>query len=522
MIEELNNDRDATFYIIMNIMCQIFGAYIQLQLGSHRIKLSHNISKSIITEIFVKVLRIDYTKLLEEKIQKIFWTMDKVVNDITYFIFEAVDVAIYISQNIVSCFIILTVSIKGFLIFVGLNVIFYVYYRAGRNKLMVLRRKENNEKARTIYNEIECSIRNLFDNVIHNEIINSVQAISDKRQSVEQLWSSNDTASDVLNFYQNAISRAGILICYVIASNNHSSGIVMLALITNMQQMVQMWNRIMTFHSNTSSKKQNFLKIQEYMELAERFTRRTFTQSSFTQGLTLSNLMCTLKGKDRRDFVLSMRPSDSITLNISDVVHIKGESGHGKSTFYNVLSGISEFDNTHLTLLADNTTRVANGFYQLMDVRTIVMQDYGKYLDFDNSWYNIIVGNYALTESEHINKTESKIIEILQMVNLYDIVQTQFDGDLHKKVGEHKLSGGQKTKLGLAKVIYRILKKQPKLIIFDEPDNGLPLAECQAILNRIIQLFKNNSIILITTHMHELELQITKTLIVKNGVVYLN
>lgn len=516
MIEELNNNNDATFYIVMNILTQVLASYIQLKMSSHKNTLSKNISTNVLNDIFSKVLRIDHTRLLEEKITKIFWTIDRVIGDIQYFIFETVDVAIYISQNVISCFIILTVSPIGFIIFVSLNVLFYIYYRSSKSKNLAQLRKDNNEKVRTLYNDVECTVKNLFDSIIHNEVKSSIDIISEKKQSIEQLWFSNEEESEFLNFYQNIISRIGILLCYMVASGN---GVIMLTLIVNMQQMVFMWNRLMSFHSHTTGKKQNFLKAQEYIELADKFTRRTFLQLNFTKNFSISNLSCTLKGKDRKDFVLHMQPQDKFNFSIGDIVWVKGDSGHGKSTFYSVLSGISDYNTTSIKLLTDDVTNAQNGFYQMMDMRVVIMQDYDKYLDFDMTWFDIIVGQHVYTD---IKTVETEINNILRMVNLLSVIQEQFDGDLHKKVGEHKLSGGQKTKLGLAKVIFRIKTKKPKFIIFDEPDKGLPLNECNEILNRIIETFKNGSIIFITTHLQDLNIKTTKTINIVNGILSLD
>ena len=83
---------------------------------------------------------------------------------------------------------------------------------------------------------------------------------------------------------------------------------------------------------------------------------------------------------------------------------------------------------------------------------------------------------------------DEKIIETLKIVNLYE--------EKNKKFYEYSM--GMKQKLGIASVIM----ENPKIIIFDEPFNGVDEKSKEKIIDYLKKI-KNKKIIIVSSHIKE-------------------
>lgn len=84
---------------------------------------------------------------------------------------------------------------------------------------------------------------------------------------------------------------------------------------------------------------------------------------------------------------------------------------------------------------------------------------------------------------------EDEVDDVLKLVDLYE--------DKDKKY--HKYSLGMKQKLGIAQV----LMEDPKILILDEPFNGLDDKSSQKIRQILLDEKKNKKIIIIATHIQD-------------------
>jgi ABC-type transport system involved in Fe-S cluster assembly fused permease/ATPase subunit len=139
-------------------------------------------------------------------------------------------------------------------------------------------------------------------------------------------------------------------------------------------------------------------------------------------------------------------------------VAIVGPSGAGKSTiarllfrFYDVNAGSIEIDGQDIRKVTQDSLRRAIG---------VVPQD--TVLFNDTIYYNIAYGRPGATRSE--------IEEAARLARIHDFIMTLPDG-YETMVGERglKLSGGEKQRVGIARVIL----KAPRILIFDEATSAL-------------------------------------------------
>jgi len=166
-------------------------------------------------------------------------------------------------------------------------------------------------------------------------------------------------------------------------------------------------------------------------------------------------------------------------------VAIKGETGSGKSTLINVIAGL--LDSNEGTFIVDgvaiNTKNKKNWQQNISIVpQTIFLND------------TTILENIAI--AENINTIDiSKIKKCAKLACIDDFIDS-LPNKYGEKVGERgvRISGGQRQRIGIARALYR----NSNLIIMDEPTNALDFETENLVMDSIMKLSKNITIIMIS------------------------
>lgn len=166
-----------------------------------------------------------------------------------------------------------------------------------------------------------------------------------------------------------------------------------------------------------------------------------------------------------------------LTINRKDKISIMGESGQGKSTILNILTGI--YDLNHGRLLVDNNetkNSVIDAVYisQEIEVFNLTIRD------------NLLLGK---------DIKDDKLIEIFKEAGLYDWYKNLPNG-LDELIGEKgiKVSVGQKQRLN----IIRGILNDKELYIFDEPTSNLDAYSENLIIDLINKYLKDKTVIIVT------------------------
>lgn len=173
----------------------------------------------------------------------------------------------------------------------------------------------------------------------------------------------------------------------------------------------------------------------------------------------------------------------SIKFEKNELVFLLGESGSGKTTFLNIISGIDKFDDGSICVLdnkIENMTQKQLDSLRKRDI-SIVFQSYNL-LDELNVYDNIAIVLRLLGESEEA--IEKKVDKTLKKLDLFELK--------NRKVNE--LSGGQKQRVAIARAIV----KKSKIIFMDEPTGNLDNKNGEKIFDIISSLSKNSLIIVVT------------------------
>ena len=185
-----------------------------------------------------------------------------------------------------------------------------------------------------------------------------------------------------------------------------------------------------------------------------------------------------------------------------EVIGIIGQSGSGKTTFVDILSGLIE--PTSGKILSDNLD-IQKNIAKWKDQIGYIQQN--TYLINDSIKNNIVFGiNDLSSNNEQLKKTTL-------IAQLNDLIH-ELPMGIDTIVGEQgiNLSGGQRQRIGIARAIY----KNPEILILDESTNSLDSETEKKILENLKSL-QGEKTILIISHNRESLRYCDKIIKIKNG-----
>jgi ABC-type bacteriocin/lantibiotic exporter with double-glycine peptidase domain len=215
--------------------------------------------------------------------------------------------------------------------------------------------------------------------------------------------------------------------------------------------------------------------------------------------------------------------NDIINLNFGETIVIRGESGIGKSTFINKLLGKINDDNVTIKfqtnkLDCDKNRDCFFEFYQSIKEKmpsgNITIKDLFKcYIideqfkfsycscinnnssnEINNTKNKFICSNCKTIYDDHVDNDDELITECLKICELEKWYEKTMEKKLYQNIS-NKISGGEKSRLALATVIYKIIttgNKKYRVLILDEPEQGLDREIAKKVLKNIFDLCKNN------------------------------
>lgn len=185
---------------------------------------------------------------------------------------------------------------------------------------------------------------------------------------------------------------------------------------------------------------------------------------------------------------------DTIVIKPGSVILLHGESGHGKSTFLDVICGIVPYSDYGCDVYYDD---VINRYkFCAMSTYRIYAEQFER-LNWRMSIYEIISG------SDDINdKTERLVKESLCMAecqDFMDITENFVNPDklnsIHKK--NISPSGGQKGRIQIARVMYNLMQniKKTKIVALDEIDKAVQAQTAIKLMTKLYNFCRDNDLI---------------------------
>ena len=164
-------------------------------------------------------------------------------------------------------------------------------------------------------------------------------------------------------------------------------------------------------------------------------------------------------------------------------VHVSGDSGIGKTTFFKILSGLIDPDFGFIKLNDKILLDTANKIFLPPQKRNISLM-FQNYALFPNM---TVKQNIAFAQTE---KDENIVDELLENFALKTFENTS----------PSKLSGGQQQRIALA----RTLAQNAEIVLLDEPFSAVDIAMRKVMLNELLEFNKNNnSTLFVISHSEE-------------------
>ena len=187
-----------------------------------------------------------------------------------------------------------------------------------------------------------------------------------------------------------------------------------------------------------------------------------------------------LRGVTKNYFNLRALDNISFEINEGEIFGYIGPNGAGKTTTMKILVG----------LISDFQGEVLMGGYRIPEQKEEIHKLLG-YLPQNVAFQEWRTVNHALTTLGRLSglttkQAESRIPEVLDLVALSDV--------RHKKISQ--LSGGMTQKVGLAQALLH----EPKLLVLDEPLEGLDPLSRHQFKEVILELGKRGTTILFSSH----------------------
>ncbi|MED3691121.1 ABC transporter ATP-binding protein [Peribacillus butanolivorans] len=184
----------------------------------------------------------------------------------------------------------------------------------------------------------------------------------------------------------------------------------------------------------------------------------------------------------------------SFDINNSEIVALVGPNGSGKSTLLNIIINLLPANNGKVNILG-GSNKDPEVFRKIS-----FMQENTVLYDYLTGYNHLqFIGDLQEITKKHIFETAERI---------------GIDGYLNKKVRHYSL--GMKQHLLLAMAIIN----QPKLMILDEPLNGLDPTSAIKVRELLLELAEQGTAILLSSHnLAEIDKVTSNILFLKNGVL---
>jgi len=230
--------------------------------------------------------------------------------------------------------------------------------------------------------------------------------------------------------------------------------------------------------------------------------------------ITIEYLSYTYPTKIKNLIPFSINIRLPIQMVSGQIIRLVGETGDGKSTFMDIICGIIPHNEIVSKILYNNIEYIS-GFDTITNSRFYVEQF--EMINWNPSPFEIITGKYILypTETTQFNiynlvdiVDEDLVWKAIEMAQCLDFIKRYNEENDLKWIHLRDInpSGGQRGRIRIARIIYNILKQNPKLIVLDEVDTAFQGKMGISIMTSIFDYCRLNRIIcLVSAHSTEVK-----------------
>ena len=343
-------------------------------------------------------------------------------------------------------------------------------------------------------------------NFFNNQFDNNAKIYANNSISVQFLSTTPKAAIEIFAYL--LIFFLTFFYMYVIDQNISKIIVVISVYLITLQKLIPIINDLFTKYYTILKNKHTFelmrgdLEASELLSIKNNKSENHLNKINFKKSILAENIIFSYDQKNL--FTLKI---DKFKIEKGEVLGITGESGSGKSTFLNILTGL--LNSSQGNIIVDNTT--IKDKYLIKSYQNLI-----GYLP-----QNIFILNDSIKKNIAFGEDDKKIdMERIKAVTklacIDDYIENNLPNKYETEVGENaiKLSGGQRQRLGIARSLY----SNKEIMIFDEATNSLDEdTEIKIITNILSQ--KDKTIILVT-HNSRLLRKIKRVIHFQNGRLF--
>jgi iron complex transport system ATP-binding protein len=187
-------------------------------------------------------------------------------------------------------------------------------------------------------------------------------------------------------------------------------------------------------------------------------------------------------------FCIQNRPivnQASLTVEPGEILAVLGPNGAGKSTLFKILSGDTSCKHGHVSY--NGTAIQGLKPAQLAEIRAVMPQH--SSVNFPFSAQEVVELGLTTIKPKNPALILDEVMELTQTKHL-------------AKQAFHSLSGGEKQRVQLARVLVQIWEQKPfpRYLLLDEPTSSLDIAQQHGVLGILRKLKARNIGVLIILH----------------------
>lgn len=194
----------------------------------------------------------------------------------------------------------------------------------------------------------------------------------------------------------------------------------------------------------------------------------------------------------------------NLDLDVGEFVVITGESGSGKSTMLNVISGLDTYEEGEMYIEGKETSHYTATDFEKYRKKYIssIFQSFNLI-----SSYTVYQNVAIALEIEGVPKKviKEKVPEIIEKVGLSD----------YKNRKVSRLSGGQKQRVAIA----RALAKDTKILVADEPTGNLDSESAAGIVDLLTGISKEKLVVVVTHNFDQFKEHATRVIKMHDGKI---
>ncbi len=274
---------------------------------------------------------------------------------------------------------------------------------------------------------------------------------------------------------------------YIFSEDENNLSVLIPLIVTflfTIQKLLPIVNNLFVNITRVKSSNDSVKRVINYLNINKKsplfIDEKIHKELAFSEKITLKDINFRYS---ENEFSLS---KINLTIKKGQKIGFVGETGSGKSTLIDIISGILE--PTKGEILIDNKKLVASNLNNWKEKINTVSQNIFL---FDST----IAENIAFCNDKSLVDIK-KLEEVSKIAYLNDFIHSLENG-YFTKIGERgiKISGGQMQRIGIARALYN----NPEILILDEATSALDHKTEKKVMDNIIR-FSNNTTLLIIAH----------------------